>query len=111
VRKIALFITRLLISVFYRVEITGRENIPETGAAIICANHSSQLDMFFLGCRIKRWIHWMAKEELFQNPLIGKILSVLGAFPVKRGKGDVGSIKTALKLEQVFFHTLLLPKL
>lgn len=97
-RKFSLFITRFILSVFYRVEIIGQENIPETGAAILCANHTSQLDMLFLGSKIKRWIHWMAKEELFQNPLIGKFLSTLGAFPVKRGKGDVGSIKYALRL-------------
>lgn len=40
----------------------------------------------------------MAKEELFRNSLLAIILKSLGAFPVKRGKGDVGSIKHAYKL-------------
>lgn len=40
----------------------------------------------------------MAKEELFKIPLLGGIIRQLGAFPVKRGKGDIESIKTAIKL-------------
>jgi len=40
----------------------------------------------------------MAKEELFRIPLVSSFIKSLGAFPVKRGKGDVGAIKTALKL-------------
>ncbi|MGI6669292.1 MAG: lysophospholipid acyltransferase family protein [Acetivibrionales bacterium] len=56
------------------------------------------LDMFFLGYKLDRWIYWMAKEELFKNPVMAFVLEKLGAFPVKRGTGDVSSIKKAFKL-------------
>lgn len=39
----------------------------------------------------------MAKQELFNNKLIGPIIKSWGAFPVKRGKSDISAIKTALK--------------
>lgn len=91
------FIALIIFSVLYRVELIGRENIPPKGAAIICANHLGELDMFFMGYRVKRLIHYMAKQELFVFP-IGPILKRIGAFPVKRGKGDVSAIKTSLKL-------------
>lgn len=64
----------------------------------MCANHNSMLDMFFLGFNLDRWIYWMAKEELFKNPFSALIFKSLGAFPVKRGAVDIGSIKTAYKL-------------
>ena len=73
------------------------EKIPDDGPALLCATHNTMLDMFFLGYKLKRWVYWMAKEELFKNPVSGFIFRKLGAFPVKRGKGDVGSIKTAYK--------------
>jgi 1-acyl-sn-glycerol-3-phosphate acyltransferase len=98
VRKLGLFITRIVFAIIYRVEIVGRENIPKKGAAIICSNHTSLLDMFLLGYKIDRWIYWMAKEELFKIPVLKKILVIFGAFPVKRGKGDVGSIKASLNI-------------
>ena len=43
-------------------------------------------------------VRFMAKEELFKNKLFGKILLSFGAFPVKRGKGDVGALRSAIKM-------------
>ncbi|MCX8132144.1 MAG: 1-acyl-sn-glycerol-3-phosphate acyltransferase [Clostridia bacterium] len=97
-KDIVRLIVRLIFCILYRVEIKGRENIPLKGGAVLCANHAGELDMFFIGYRIKRLIRWMAKEELFRNPVVGFLIRRLGAFPVKRGTGDVGAIKTAFKL-------------
>jgi 1-acyl-sn-glycerol-3-phosphate acyltransferase len=97
---IARAITIMFLKLFYRVEVVNKETIPEKGSFLLCANHNTILDMFFMGYKVKRWIYWMAKEELFKNPIAGFFLRSLGAFSIKRGKGDVGSIKTALKLLQ-----------
>jgi 1-acyl-sn-glycerol-3-phosphate acyltransferase len=91
-------LTAAFFAVFYRVEIKGIENVPQEGAAILCANHIGQLDMFFFGYKLKRMIHYMSKEELFRVPLLGAFIKRLGAFPIRRGTGDVHAIKTALKL-------------
>ncbi|HOM01762.1 MAG TPA: lysophospholipid acyltransferase family protein [Acetivibrio sp.] len=80
------------------MRIIGIENVPEEGSVLLCANHIAELDMFFIGYRLKRLVRYMAKEELFKIPLLSSFIRRLGAFPVKRGKGDVGAIKTALKL-------------
>lgn len=91
-------LTRIILNILYRVKVENRENIPVKGAAILCSNHNSGMDMFLIGMSIKRFIRWMAKEELFRNRLTGALFRWFGAFPVKRGKGDLGSIKTALAL-------------
>jgi 1-acyl-sn-glycerol-3-phosphate acyltransferase len=54
--------------------------------------------MFFIGYKIKRVIRYMAKEELFRIPFVSFFIAKCGAFPVKRGTGDIGAIRTALKL-------------
>ncbi|MCG8400139.1 MAG: 1-acyl-sn-glycerol-3-phosphate acyltransferase [Firmicutes bacterium] len=72
--------------------------MPDSGPVLLCANHTGELDMFFIGYRIKRWIFWMAKEELFKIPVVGILIRGLGAFPVKRGRGDMKSIR------QVYRH-------
>jgi len=92
------FLARLVFFVLYRVEIVNLHNLPKKGAAILCANHNSEVDMFFIGYKTKRLIRWMAKEELFKFRPLGFVLSRLGAFPVKRGKADVGAIRKALQL-------------
>jgi 1-acyl-sn-glycerol-3-phosphate acyltransferase len=97
-RVFSRFLTRIFLSLFFRVKLINEDNIPEKGPFILCSVHRSALDMFFLGYRLNRWINWMAKEELFSSPISNYILKKLGAFPVKRGRGDVGSIKTAYKI-------------
>ncbi len=88
----------IVFTLFYRVEIIGMSNIPPEGGVILCANHPTFLDMFFIAYRVKRLVHYMAKEELFKNPVLAYIMRNIGAFPVKRGKVDVNSIKTAIQL-------------
>jgi len=97
-RLIFLIITKIVFRIFFRVEVIDSHKVPAEGPALLCANHNTILDMFFLGFRLKRWIHWMAKEELFRNPVLAYVLRKLGAFPVKRGTGDVSSIKNAYRL-------------
>lgn len=97
-RKFLRVIVNIIFALFYKVEVVNNRNVPEKGAALLCANHISEFDMFFIGYGIRRWVHYIAKEELFKNPVFGWILRKLGAFPVKRGKGDIGAIRTALRL-------------
>ena len=95
-------VVRALIQVwmhlFYRLTITGLENIPQEGAAIICANHTFYKDLFLIGSLTKRKIRWFAKSELFRNPLFGRLITNLGAFPIHRGEADRSAIKTVYEV-------------
>ncbi len=77
----------------------GKEHIPPASPddrIVLVCNHISDLDPMFLEMGQRRHIYFMAKEELFRsrigNWFFGK---QLGAFPVKRGKGDSGAIDNA----------------
>jgi len=82
----------------YRVEVHGGEHIPATGGAVLGANHESLADPFFLGVATRRPIHYMAKAELWRNPLVGRLLDWLGTFPVERGGGDSGALRHGIRL-------------
>lgn len=73
----------------------GTENIPKTGGFILACNHMSTFDPIALGGAGKRVIHFMAKEELFENKALGAFITHLNAFPVVRGKGDMTAITHA----------------
>lgn len=81
-------------------QVKGTENIPTSGRLIVCCNHKSLIDPFLLAVPFKRQIRFMAKSELFQDhgALVCRLLYTLGAFPVKRDKGDAESIKTAMHI-------------
>lgn len=91
---ILLPIVWVLIHVLWRIQIIGRENIPKGRAHVIASNHLSDLDpVYILVCifSAKRYTI-LAKQELFKNPLIGWFLGMMGAVPIDRGKGDMGTI-------------------
>jgi len=97
-RSFLKILTNIVFKLFFRVKVINIDKVPSEGGAIICANHNSMLDMFFLGFKLKRWIYWMAKEELFRNPIMSFVFTKLGAFPVKRGTGDTAPIKQSYKI-------------
>ena len=90
---------RGLLMPFYKLlfwyKINGRENVPDDGAYIVCSNHLSNNDPVLLGIAMKRQIFYMAKAELFKNPIAGWVIRHLGAFPVNRGAGDGKAINEA----------------
>lgn len=74
----------------------GRRNVPKQGPIIIAPNHVSHLDPPAVALTCPRRLRFMAKEELFHNPLFGAILRACRAFPVKRGTGDTEAIRWTL---------------
>jgi glycerol-3-phosphate dehydrogenase (NAD(P)+) len=91
------WVVKASILFYFRVRRLGREHIPG-GGVILAANHRSFLDPFLIGCCIGRPIYFVAKREMFKNPLLGWLLNCMGAFPVRRGEADEESVKTALAL-------------
>ncbi len=82
----------------FRIRTVGKENVPKDGGVIVAYNHRSNWDPVIAGLTCPRQLQFMAKEELFKNPLFGGVIRGLGAFPVRRGSGDTGSVKAALKI-------------
>ena len=75
----------------------GRHHVPRTGGVLILSNHQSFVDPPLVGCGLPRACHFMARDSLFRNPVFGRIISAVNAFPVQRGSADIGAIKEALR--------------
>ena len=92
-------VARPFFAIFHPAKVEGLENIPDEGACILCANHCSNIDPFYLALHIrKRYLHFMAKIELFKFPPLAAFMRGLMAFPVDRGHNDLNAVRTALKL-------------
>ncbi|MBQ9802013.1 MAG: 1-acyl-sn-glycerol-3-phosphate acyltransferase [Clostridia bacterium] len=97
----------------FRVKVVGRKNEPKRadGPYLVCGNHQTLLDAVFLCIALRRQQpHFMAKAELFRVPVIGRLVRWLGAYPVSRGKGDVGAIKRTIKLLETGYSVGLFPQ-
>ncbi|MFC9687913.1 lysophospholipid acyltransferase family protein [Kribbella sp. NPDC056951] len=71
-------------------QLSGTENVPRTGGAVIALNHISYVD-FILGgygaLPSKRLVRFMAKEVLFRNRWSGPLMRGMHHIPVDRGAG------------------------
>lgn len=88
----------LFFHMFFRIEVKGSENIPKEGNALICPNHYNVLDPLLVASNMKRTVNFMAKYELFKNPILGFLLRCIKVYPVKRGEADMAATKTTLRL-------------
>ena len=84
--------------VVYNFKIEGVENIPQDRPLVMASNHRSYADPVILTIPMKRPVTYMAKEELFKNKLFGWFITKLGAFPVKRGAGDMQVIDDSIAI-------------
>ncbi len=89
---------KLYFKFYYRYEVIGKRNIPEEGRLVVVANHTTYLDPPIIGSILNRQIHFMAKEELFRNPILGFLLKKVGQFPVKRGRPDKSALKNSFEI-------------
>ena len=80
---------------FYRARAIGTEQVPASGPVILAPNHFSQMDHFFAGVYLRRKVRFMAKSQLFTNPVLTFIFTHGGVFPVRRGYRDEEAFKTA----------------
>ncbi len=91
---------RPLVKFVYKMQFKGLENIPCDGTRYIVAiNHTCALDPVFVACpKQVPPLHFMAKVELFKNPVAGWFITHMYGFPVKRGKGDNSAIEYGEKI-------------
>ena len=89
----------IIFKLFFRLKVTGQQNIPQDGPFIIVANHSSLLDPVILGVSIKPKIIFVAAAYLFEIRWLGYLLRKANSIPVQR-ENDIKAIKQSLKILQ-----------
>ncbi len=94
---IARCVLRFFLLFVFRIRVKGKSNMI-CGGAILAVNHQSNWDPVVVPVTCPRKLSFMAKSELFKNKLFGALIRNLGAFPVHRGKGDIGAVKTSLTI-------------
>ena len=88
----------LLFRMFVRLEGRGTEHVPQDGALLLVANHSSFLDPPLVGAMAPRPLGFLAKEELFRIPLFVRLIHALNARPLRRAGADPKALRTALRV-------------
>src|SRR3954454_25166712 len=76
----------------WRVKVSGLENVPENGPAILCPNHTSVIDSFMMPLVLSRRITFVSTAEYMDIRKTKNIFSTIGMIPIDRG-GDKGAVR------------------
>ena len=84
--------------IVYRAKAIGTENIPKSGAVLICGNHKSFLDPPLIEVTCKRKdVRFLAKRELTKNKFLAFLAKQFREILVDRDSKDMTAIKETLK--------------
>ena len=79
-----------------KMRLSGVENIPDEGGAVIVCNHTGYMDFLFgafLAYRKKRLVRYLAKASVFKAPVVGQLFQMMGHVPVDRIDGGAAIVK------------------
>ena len=80
----------------WNLKLKGLENLPLEGGVLIASNHQSYLDPFLIGVPIKRPLRFLAWNEALEWPVAGKLMKLLGAWPLQLQGSDPAAIRRSI---------------
>jgi 1-acyl-sn-glycerol-3-phosphate acyltransferase len=93
-RFLRVTVAKLILGAF-RTRVSGLENVPASGGAILAGNHVSYADPVLLWCRSPRPVRFMGKAELWDGAFLGWACDHVWAFPIRRGVADREALAAA----------------
>ena len=75
------------VKLIFPVKLIGKERLPLADKVVTVSNHLSLLDIALIGINVSGYRHILAKKELAENKLFGKLMDWAGAIPVDNAQG------------------------
>lgn len=96
--RLVVWLGHRLLKPLMRIEVSGLENLPTSGAAVVVANHLVTFDVFPVQLALPRMVFFMGKAELFQIRPVHWVFRQMGGFSVYRGEHDTWAIEHARQI-------------
>ncbi|MGH9136229.1 MAG: lysophospholipid acyltransferase family protein [Acidimicrobiales bacterium] len=96
-----LFIRMLILGVaklLGRVRVEGSERVPTDRPFILAPVHRSNIDFALASLVTRRRMRYMGKDSIWKSKLLGRFVSMLGAFPVHRGSADREALRVCTEV-------------
>ncbi len=88
---------RLLFTTWFRWRVLHPERVPARGPVILAANHASFIDPPLVGAGIHRHVSFLARETLFDVPVLAAVLRSWRVVPVDRDGGTGRGLRSILQ--------------
>ena len=110
--RLGRWLSRQTIGRYFSLEVRGLEHLPPLGPAIICPKHQRWEDIPLISIALPPLLHYIAKAELFRQPLVRELLGAWGGVPVDRQnpRATLSSFRRLLPLLQDQAYVVLFPE-
>ena len=96
-RRVLIWSLRLMVWICTRTEVHGIENVPQHGPALFVSNHLGDADVI-IGLAVSPVeTDTLIKAELYDYPLLGKLLDAYGVIWIHRGQPDRKALRAAFQ--------------
>ncbi|MDB5351546.1 MAG: 1-acyl-sn-glycerol-3-phosphate acyltransferase [Planctomycetota bacterium] len=92
------WINQLYCGVWHQLQVENEPPLPDTGPAILVANHTCGIDHLILQCGTRRVLGFMVAQEFYDYWVYHPFCVAIGCIPVKRDGRDQTAIRTALRV-------------
>lgn len=96
-RAIVRWLARLVTFLFTRTSVTGLDNLPRQGPALLVFNHLGDADLVVWAAYTPLIVEALGKVELYDFPLLGRLLDAYGTIWVHRGQPDRGALRAVFE--------------
>jgi 1-acyl-sn-glycerol-3-phosphate acyltransferase len=96
-RRFCRWLSKLVIALCTRTKVSGLEHFPRNGPALIVVNHLGDADILLGLTFFPQPVEALAKMELYDFPVLGKVMDVYGVIWVHRGQPDRRALHSALE--------------
>ncbi|PYM07811.1 MAG: 1-acyl-sn-glycerol-3-phosphate acyltransferase [Candidatus Rokuibacteriota bacterium] len=95
---------------YFRLRLRGIENIPAEGPLLITPNHQTYADPPLVTIPVRRPVHYMAWDALFEIPVLSWAIRRLRAFPVALEGADPKGVRQAVRLLEAGEAVMIFPE-
>ena len=86
----------LFFRIGYGLEVRGQHHVPRRGPFVAAANHASFFDPPVLGASCPRRVRFMARADLYEQPVLAAYMRSVRCISVKRGEADFAAMRQAV---------------
>lgn len=89
-------VMRVVTQLIFPFKLIGKEKV-QNGACVLVGNHYRLWDITHMACTTKERVHFITKQELYNNWFLAYLCRKVEAIPVSRDGQDAKAIMTALR--------------
>ena len=93
----ARLVLRFVDMLSFRTRYSGRDNVPKEGGVLLVSNHQSHLDPPIIGLGCPRQLNPLARKTLFDVPVLGRLIALLGSIPIDRDGMGLAGLREAMR--------------